>query len=249
MLDYVLAGLGPPVFTALIATSLIGSFIAVSVGIGGGVLVLTVMASILPPTALIPVHGGIQFGSNIFRAALLARHTHWRPVVGFCIGSAIGAVAGGQLVINLNPAVVQIAIGAFVIYSVVSNPPAWLTRFPVVTGGISSFLTMFFGATGVFVANFVKLLNLSRQSHVAMHATFMTAQHFLKTVVFGVLGFEFYPWIGFIAAMIVAGFLGTILGRMVLIKLRDDRFKRALDIVLVFLAIRLIWMGLVQISG
>ena len=129
------------------------------------------------------------------------------------------------------------------------DPPAWLTRFLVITGGIASFLTMFFGATGVFVANFVKLLNLSRQAHVATHATFMTAQHFLKTVVFGTLAFEFYPWIGFILAMIFAGFLDTILGRIVLIKPRDDRFKRVLDIMLVLLAIRLIWMGLAQFAA
>lgn len=145
--------------------------------------------------------------------------------------------------VNLPPAVIQIGIGAFVIFSVLTRPPAWLSRLPFETGAISSFLTMFFGATGVFVANFVKSLTLPRKEHVATHAALMTIQHCLKVIMFAVLGFSFGPWIGFIFAMTFVGFLGTIAGRHVLHRMDDRRFKLALDAVLLLVSARLIWSG------
>ncbi len=103
---------------------------------------------------------------------------------------------------------------------------------------------MFFGATGPFVAIFVKSRNLPRHAHVATHAALMTVQHGLKVIMFGILGFAFAPWIGLIAAMIASGILGTLTGRFLLGQMTDRGFKRALDIVLVLVGLRLIWIGL-----
>jgi uncharacterized membrane protein YfcA len=65
----------------------------------------------------------------------------------------------------------------------------------------------------------------------------------LKIVVFGILGFAFGPWIFFLVAMIATGFLGTVAGRHVLVRMTDTGFKRALDVVLVLISLRLIWQG------
>jgi uncharacterized membrane protein YfcA len=249
ILDSLLGGFDPAIGLALLATSFVGSFITVALGIGGGALLLAVMAAFVPPAALIPVHGVIQLGSNVFRAALLIRQTCWAPVGAFALGSAGGAALGGSVVVNLPPGLVLIGIGLFVIWSVLSRPPAWLSRAPMMTGAVSSFLTMFFGATGIFVANFVKSLKLPRQEHVATHAVFMTLQHLLKIIAFGFLGFAYAPWIGFILAMIAAGFLGTIAGRSVLIRMSDGGFRRALDIVLLLISARLIWQGARDLWG
>jgi hypothetical protein len=80
-----------------------------------------------------------------------------------------------------------------------------MRRWSVLTGGISSFLTMFFGATGPFVATYTKALGLDRHRYVATHAALTTLQHLLKTFVFGFLGFAFGPWVGAILLMIAAG--------------------------------------------
>lgn len=243
-LENLFGGFEPIVAILLFGASFLGSFITVALGIGGGALLLAIMAALMPPAALIPVHGVIQLGSNGLRAGLLLKHTFWPPVVGFAIGSAIGAGIGGAVAINLPAGIVLIGIGLFVIWSVLARPPKWLSRFPQMTGLMSSFLTMFFGATGVFVANFSKSLELPRQDHVATHAVLMTLQHGLKVVAFGLFGFAYGPWIGFILAMIMAGFLGTLLGRRVLIRMSDQGFKRALDIVLILISLRLIWQGI-----
>ena len=236
--------LSPVIALLLLGMSFLGSLITVAFGIGGGALLLAVMAVTMPPLALIPVHGVVQFGSNVGRATLLRRHTVWGVLPWFIVGTLIGVVIGGSIAVNIPPWVVQIGVGCFIIWAVLARPPMWLSRWPVVTGVISSFLTMFFGATGVFVASYSKSLDLPRHPHVATHATLMTVQHLLKSVAFAFLGFAFAPWVPFIVAMIGAGLLGTFVGSAVLTRTTDARFHRTLDIVLMLISARLIWSGL-----
>lgn len=237
-------GIEPLAGISLLVASFIGSFITISLGIGGGVMLLAVMASLMPPAALIPVHGVIQLGSNGLRAGLMWRHTEWPPVFGFALGSFIGVVIGGLLVVELQPYLVQIGVGAFIIWSILARPPRWLARTAGLNGLVSSFLTMFFGATGPFVANYVKALALGRIEHIATQAVMMTIQHGLKITAFVALGFAYAAWLPFIALMIVSGFLGTLAGREVLLRVSDSTFKRALNIALFLIALRLIWQGL-----
>jgi uncharacterized membrane protein YfcA len=228
---------------ALVGVSFFGSFITVAMGIGGGGLVLAVMAMLVPPAALIPVHGVIQLGSNTGRMAMLFRHIAWGAVPMFAVGSLAGAGAGGLIAVELPPAAVQIGVGLFVIWTVLAQAPKWFTAWPVLAGVVSSFLTMFFGATGMFVASFSKALGLPRHSYVATHATLMTLQHALKVVIFGLLGFAFGPWAALVVTMIAAGLCGTFAGRLVLDRMDEKVFGRVLNGVLVLISLRLIWQG------
>ncbi len=237
------AGMSELVFATLILASFAASFITVAFGIGGGAVLLAVMASLVPPAALIPTHGIIQVGSNLGRALITFSHIHWPAMAGFSVGSVIGAAAGGAIVVNLPPAVIQIGVGCFVIWSIFAKAPRIMRDWPILIGGISSFLTMFFGATGLFVASFTKSLSLPRHAHVATHASLMTVQHGVKTLAFGLLGFAFADWWAFVVAMMVAGFAGTLAGRLILDRIDDRRFKIALDAILILLSIRLIWAG------
>lgn len=241
---YLPEGVSLLAFYAILAASFAGSFITAAFGIGGGAVLLAVMASLMPPAALIPVHGVVQFGSNAGRMAMLWRVIHWPALPWFTLGTLLGASLGGALVVELPPELVQIGIGGFVIYTVLATPPRWLVRWPFVTGAFSSFLTMFFGATGLFVASFTRALNLPRHSYVATHATLMTLQHGLKVVVFGLLGFAFGPWWIVIAAMIVVGLIGTWTGQLVLNRISDKYFGTILNALLILISLRLIWSGL-----
>jgi uncharacterized membrane protein YfcA len=227
----------------LLCASFASSLITVAMGIGGGSLLLAIMASLLPPAALIPVHGVVQLGSNAGRLALLFKQVHWSAIPAFAVGSVAGVGIGGAIVVELPPAIVQIGVGAFVIWTVFATAPRWLSRWPAIAGLVSSFLTMFFGATGPFVASFSKSLNLPRHSHVATHAALMTLQHMLKVLVFGLLGFAFGPWAAVALTMVMAGFLSTYAGRQVLDRMNDRFFRRALNAVLILVSLRLIYAG------
>lgn len=244
LLTLVPAGLSHADFAILMGVSFAASFITVAFGIGGGGLLLAVMATLVPATALIPVHGLIQLGSNGGRMLLMIRSVYWPALPGFAIGTVLGSFAGGLIAVDLPASVVQIGVGLFVIWTVIATAPKWLKDMPVVTGVVSSFLTMFFGATGLFVASFTKSQNLPRHAHVATHAGLMTLQHGLKVVVFGLLGFAFSEWGPFVLAMIVLGLLGTVCGRLSLDHVNDRLFRRALDTLLVLISLRLILGGL-----
>ncbi|MAS44359.1 MAG: hypothetical protein CML46_15625 [Rhodobacteraceae bacterium] len=231
------------IFALITAASFCTSFLTAAFGLGGGVAMLAILASVLPPAALIPVHGLVQLASNTGRAASMASHIRWERLAPFLAGALIGAGAGGSVSVSLPGPVAEIGVGVFVAWSALATPPASLARAAGPAGFVSSFLTMFFGATGPFVAAYVKTLRLDRMSHVATHAAMMTGQHLIKVAVFGLLGFAFGPWLGPVAAMAAAGLAGTLAGKRFLARSNDARFHRFLTWILCLLAARLVAAG------
>lgn len=102
---------------------------------------------------------------------------------------------------------------------------------------------------GRFVAGYVRSLELGRGTHVATKAVLMTLQHLLKVIVFGLLGFNFALWVGFMIMMIATGFLGTLVGRQVLVRMNGKSFAQVLRATLVLLALRLLWQGGAELVG
>ncbi len=234
---------GIGVAAGLVALSFATSWLTAAFGIGGGTVMLAALASLISPAALVPVHGLVQLGSNAGRAAVLFTHADRAVLVPFVLGALAGVAAGGAVVVELPPAAIRLAVGLFVLWSLAARPPAFMRRSALVAGAASSFLTMFFGATGPFVAAYVKTLGLGRLTHVGTHASMMTIQHGLKTLAFGFLGFAFGEWLGLILAMIATGFLGTLAGRHTLMRIDERRFRLGLNLLLALLALRLIWTG------
>jgi uncharacterized membrane protein YfcA len=230
----------------LVVVSFFTSFLTASVGIGGGVTLLAVMAQILPAAAIVPVHGIVQLGSNVGRAGLMWRDINKPLLIWFTGGSIIGAVIGGQIVVALPVAVLQLILGLFVLYATWGKMPVSSHKSSKnvgVGGAFSTLLTMFVGATGPFVAAILKPLGLGKLGQVATMSACMVVQHLFKVVVFGVLGFAFAPYLPLIVAMILVGFLGTVAGRRVLEKASERVFKHALNAMLTVLAVRLLWVA------
>ena len=234
---------GPLTAAGLMVISFLGSLITAAFGIGGGVVVIAVLASLLPPAALIPVHGFVQLGSNTGRAVIMRAHADWPTFAVFLVGALAGVVIGGLVVIDLPPAWIQIGVGAFILWTIFFKPPGFLRHSAWLAGAVSSILTMFFGATGPFVAAYLKTRGYERMAQVATQAVCMTAQHLLKVVAFAVLGFAFAPYMPLIIGMIAFGFIGTIVGKKILMKIDEARFKLALNGILILLSLRLVWAG------
>ncbi len=92
---------GAGLFAMMLGASFIASFITISFGIGGGAVLLAVLATLLPPAVLLPIHGPVQVGSNLGRAGTLFRHVSWKDMPGFTIGSIVGVSLGGALIVNI----------------------------------------------------------------------------------------------------------------------------------------------------
>lgn len=253
LLDILLpAGIGWPAALGLMAASFGTSLLTASFGIGGGVVLLGILATLLPPAALIPVHGVVQLGSNAGRVLMLRAEVARSVLAPFLAGSLVGIAVGAVVfawIVGLEPGLIQLGVGAFILWSVAARPPGFLRRSAWLAGGASSFLTMFFGATGPFVAAYVKTQKFGRVVYVATNAACMTAQHLLKVIAFGLLGFAFAEYLGLIVGMIASGFLGTLAGGQVLMRIDERRFAFVLNAILVVLAARLVWEGGLSLAG
>ena len=240
---FVPADMSQLAFFLLILASLVTSFMTAAFGIGGGVALIVVMALLVPPAALIPVHGIIQLGSNGGRVAIMAKDVVWRPMIPFVVGALIGAIAGGLVAVQLPIWLVQLGLGIFILIVVFIKMPPIQKKYVFAGGIISSFLTMFFGATGNFIAAMVKTMKLDPLPHVATHSMMMTFQHLIKVIVFGFIGFHFAPYWPLIFVMLISGFIGTVIGRQFLIKAGQHYFKPILNTILALAALRLIYAG------
>ena len=225
----------------LAAVTTMTSFISGVLGIGGGTILLAFMSVLIPPAALIPVHAVVQLGANSFRALLLAKHVNATVLLPFVSGSALGSIVGGSVLVQLPSWLIQFAIAGFIIWSVFGTVPVIGRKHIVLAGGGSGFLTMLFGATGPFVSAFVKTLKLPRLEHIGTNSLLMTLQHAVKIGVFGILGFGFGDYLFLILILLVCVVAGTVLGRLVLLRINENLFIKVLNVVLVLLAARLLW--------
>lgn len=252
-MELVPESLTPFVFWLLVGTSFFTSFLTTAAGIGGGVTLLAVMAQVMPPFALIPVHGVVQFGSNFSRFAIMFKDIDWAFLGWFLLGSIAGAAVGAQIVVTLPTAVLQALLGGFILYSVWgTRPGGWRTSTASIigAGGLTTLASMFVGATGPLVMALIAPFGYDRMTKVATFAGGMVIQHGLKAIVFGLVGFAFASFIPLMLLMIVAGFAGTIVGRRVLLRQSEARFGQVLNIVLTLLALRLFWQaGLAYLAG
>jgi uncharacterized membrane protein YfcA len=83
-------------------------------------------------------------------------------------------------------------------------------------------------------------LGLDRKQQIATHAVMMTAQHALKVAAFGFIGVALVAWLPLIAAMVVSGFAGTVMGTKLLEKMPERFFQATLKVLLTLVALDLL---------
>lgn len=239
-------------FFVLCGVSFVGSFIAGSLGLGGGVLVLATMAQLLPPMVLVPIHGVVQLGSNLSRAVLSLRHAMMSVVAPFLVGTIIGAVIGAQFVVTLPKYLLQLVIASFILASTwlpnLRSRSTGKVKFFVV-GVLTTIVTMFVGGTGVLVGSFVAPACPQRHQFVSTHAVVMTIQHGLKVITFGLLGFAFSPYIALLVGLVSFSFVGSYVGKLLLNRLPEQTFRVALKTILTALALQLFYTALRESLG
>ena len=223
------------------------SLLTATLGIGGGALLLAVMAQIMPLSALIPVHGFVQFGSNFNRALLTWRHIDRPLIVQFMAGAVVGAVIASFVIVQLPLTWIQLAVGLFILWIVWGPKPRGGGLSPkgaVLAGGLTTIISMFVGATGPLVGGLVYRTGAEKLTKVATMAAALTGQHLLKGVVFAFVGFSFLEWLPLIALMVLSGAVGTWVGLNILHKISSDLFNQLFRLVITLLALRLLWQGI-----
>ncbi|HRX39312.1 MAG: sulfite exporter TauE/SafE family protein [Parvularculaceae bacterium] len=240
-------GVSPIIAALVVFTSFFTSALTASFGLGGGLALLAVMSALLPPIAVIPVHGVAQLGANFSRFTLQRRDVVWPIILWFALGGVLGTALGGKIYVALPEALLRAGVGLFVLFTVWGPKPKAFAPGPTsffLTGALGAFLTMFFGATGPIAATMLSVTKLDRLKIVATHAACMVTQHALKTLAFGFLGFAFAHWALLIAAILIAGYLGAWSGVKLLRAMPEKQFRTGFRAVLTFFGVYLIAAGM-----
>lgn len=237
------AGVPPAIALLLIAISFLTSAFTAAFGIGGGTVMLGALAGAVPPGVIIAVHGLVQVGSNLGRSYVQRAHALWPLVARFTLGSLVGVALGAAFVVAVPERVLLGLLGLFILAMAwIPKPriPGLASSGLLIGGGLSTFITMFVGATGPFVQALLLPLKLEKRQLIATHAVCTTIQHVLKVFAFGLLGFSFADWLPLVAAMILSGFAGTLAGTRLLERMPERWFLLTIKAVLTLVGLDLL---------
>ena len=227
----------------LIAVSFCSSTLTAVIGLGVGILLISVMPGLLPAAAVVPVHGVVQLASNASRVSFGLRHVEWRICAPFAVGAVVGAAIGSRFVVALPSNYLPLIIGCFVLITVWLPGLKRAFRLPgrfASLGAIQTFISLFVGAAGPLTTPFLLREGLPRDRMVVTHGSLMTVVHLLKILTFGFLGFAFSPYLYLIAGMIVSVTAGSYAGTRLRPHLPEELFRKLFKVVVTGLALRMI---------
>ena len=86
--------------TFVITAAFFSSTLTAVLGVGGGMLLISVMAVAMPPAAIVPIHGVAQLASNASRGIFALKEISWQIVWPFLAGCVFGSIVGSNLLIR-----------------------------------------------------------------------------------------------------------------------------------------------------
>jgi len=240
----------------LIIAAFITSSISAVLGMGGGIILLGIMAILIPEGYMvIALHGIIQLVSNTTRTYVFRNHLKKDLIKEFSIGVFFGVALSIIIIFILiqlfqvssaNEIKVEILkplIGIFIIWYLflkgAKKEKKTASFIPV--GFISGLSSIFVGATGPLIAPFFLSRNLLKENIIANKAACQMLTHLTKIPLFiYFFNVNYLKEYSILLPLIFSVFLGTNFGKKILSFIPEKIFKKLFKIVLFIIAIRLI---------
>lgn len=222
------------------------AIISAVAGLGGGIILLAVIAQFQPPTAAIPIHGVIQLVSNAYRSMLLRDSINWGAVLHGSVLLFPAALIGVAVATSLPDSAIRLAMGGFILVATWRpslfgwDRPGRTNRSLIPVGAVSGFLSATVGASGPVVSPFYRSLTVSHQAFVATAGTSQILSHLSKIVGFGLSGFDFGAHVDLMAIATGGVLVGTWIGTLLLDRANEQMLTLLFRVTLTTLAIRLI---------
>ena len=226
-------------FTALM-TSLAGA--------GGGTVLLAAMLQFMNPAEAIPVHGVIQFTSNLTRTWLLKKFLNWSIVLRFTALLPVGVYIGLQIFQNIDANNIKNLIGMFILLAIIFQNLKFINKFFLpdyayyFIGLFTGILNILVGVIAPLLAVILKQSISEKKSIVGTLGYFGLIGNLLKIIGFTLIGFSFYEYIDTFLMIIPATLVGSRLGQLLLNKISNKIFTIIFQIILIALAIRLLFI-------
>jgi uncharacterized membrane protein YfcA len=219
------------------------STIAAIVGLGGGMMLITILPSFLPINALIPVHGLTQMTSNLSRAVFGYKDVQYEVIPKFLLGSFLGIGIFASILNFISLEYVPLFIGVYILLSLWSekfNEKIKRYESYFLAGFFQTGLSIVVGATGPLTMTLLLKDYKNKDKVVATSAALMSLSHILKVFVFMYFGFVFFDYIGIIIAMVIGAIAGSWVGTKLRNIIDGKKFTIILKVLLTTLAIKVI---------
>jgi len=226
------------------------SVLAGVMGMGGGMLLITLMPGLVPTPAILPLHAAIQLASNTSRAAFGWRHVDAGIVPGFVAGALLGALLGTEIYRGLATQWLPAVIGLLILLFTWVPVPGVRGggQLPLVLLGFyQTGLGMIAGATGPVGAAVLMRRNIERDWLVVNTAVYMSLSHVIRVGAFALIGFSFGRWWHLLAAVIAAGIVGSWAGTRLRARVPQYNFQKLFRWMVTLLALRMIGHSLLAL--
>ena len=240
----------------LILAAFITSSISAVLGMGGGIILLGIMAIIIPEGyAVVALHGIIQLASNFTRSFVFRQHVKKDIIHQYLPGAVLG-LSLSSLIIFFLITIFQVEsakeikidflkplIGTFILWFLFGRRPKPKDDHPNFfgVGLVSGLTTVFLGATGPLIAPFFLKGKLTKETIIANKAICQAISHAGKIPLFiFFFQFDYFAEIEVLIPLVIAVFIGTNFGKQILGFIPEKLFRILFRGVLTIIAVKLI---------
>ena len=215
-------------------------------GAGGGTVLLAAMLQFMNPSEAIPVHGVIQFTSNIARTWLLRKFVKWSIILKFSLMIPLGVYIGLEIFQSINAEDIKKLIGSFIIIALILQNINFIKNLIIssnwyyIVGLFTGILNILVGVIAPLLAVIVKQSINEKKSIVGTLGYFGLVGNFTKIIGFSLIGFSFLEYLDTFLLMIPATLLGSRIGQYLLDKISNKFFFYIFQVILIALALRLL---------
>jgi hypothetical protein len=160
------------------------------VGFGSSVIMVPILAFVFGPKAAIPIMAVASLMANVSRVAIWWRTIEWRAVAAYSVTAIPAAALGARTLLALEPTVVELALGVFLVATVPARRVLGRRGFRVtlaqlaIVGAVIGYLTGIVASTGPVNAPFFLAYGLVKGAYLSTEALSSAFVYLTKSVVF-----------------------------------------------------------------
>ena len=213
-------------------------------------IILAITSTVLPVQAIVPIHSTLLIGSTLTRVMFFWEYIDWKIVIPFLLGALAGAFIGARIYIELPDTVIALAIGVVMLVAIWLPNISWRPRLChpwTIVGFAHSLLSTLF-AYGAVLHAVILHTGLDRRQIVGTLGGCLSGMSIFKIVGYASFGFDYSPYYHVIAAAVAVSLIGTAIGKMIVNKLSEQKFRFIFRALITVTALRLLYVGVSAIQ-
>jgi len=237
-------------YIILIIVGFLSEILGTMAGFGSSTIFLPLASYLVEfKTALVLVAIFHLFG-NVSRITFFRHGLDWNVLLIFGIPSFVLSLFGATLVGNLSQTFLKLLLGIFLIIVSILFLIKPKLAFPasnkslVLGGGISGFIVGLIGTGGALRASFLTGLKMDKEKYIATSAVVALGTDVTRIPYYITAGFLPEQYYYLIPFLFVSAFLGSYVGRKIVTRIDQEKFKKLVLIAIILVSVKFILDGI-----